>query len=435
MSISQRLVNVRGERIAVVSGLRTPFLRRNTGFKHCFALDLGVMVTNELLNRLPIEREKIDKFIFGQVIQQPDVPNLAREIAITLSMPQVEAYTLTSSCTTGLQAVANVCNGIISGSISCGIAGGADSISNAAISLKPSVTRLLGDTLRAPSFSQKWQVLKRLSWHDFKLQQINLRDPLTHFSLGDISEQMAQNFALSRETLDAYTAQSHQKAELAWQQGWFDDEVMLAYPTPYTHYVRRDNMISEHISPEYYSTFKPIHGSDHHRVTPWSVSEPADGAAAVLLMREEMVEQYALVPLGYIRSFAITGNDVWQNMLLGATYASAKALEWANMTLADIDLIEMHESSAAQVLANLHLFESPQFAQKHLQRDEPLGAVDTTKLNPLGGSLAFGSPRAITSMRTLIQALYHMQRHDLETALVASSGLGGLGAAMVLERE
>ncbi|MBV7387902.1 acetyl-CoA C-acyltransferase [Pasteurellaceae bacterium TAE3-ERU1] len=435
MPISQRLVNARGERIAVVSGLRTPFLRHNTGFKSCFALDLGVMVTNELLNRLPLEREKIDKFIFGQVIQQPDVPNLAREIALTLSMPQVEAYTLTSSCTTGLQAVANVCNGIISGSISCGIAGGADSISNAVISLKPSVTRLLRDTLRAPSMAQKWQTLKRLSWHDFKLQQINLRDPLTHFSLGDISEQMAQNFALSRESMDAYTAHSHQKAELAWQQGWFDDEVMLTYPTPYTHYVRRDNMISEHISPEYYATFKPLHGSAHNRVTAWSVSEPADGAAAVLLMREEMVEQYDLTPLGYIRSFAITGNDVWHNMLLGATYASAKALEWADMTLEDIDLIEMHESSAAQVLANAQLFASRAFAQKHLERDAPLGEVDFEKLNPLGGSLAFGSPRAITSLRTLIQALFHMQRNDLETALVASSGLGGLGAAMVLERE
>lgn len=435
MPIQQRLVNARGERIAVVAGLRTPFVRRNSGFKECYATDLGVMVSNELLNRLPLERTVVEKFIFGQVIQQPDVPNLAREIALTLSMPHAQAYTLSSSCITGLQAVANVCNGIISGSISCGLAGGADSISNAPFSLKPKVIRTLRDMWRTSSYSRKWNLFKRLSRQDLKLQQVNLRDAMTGYSLGDISEQMAQNFDLSREQLDQYSALSHQRAELAWQQGLMSEQVMLSHPAPYRHYVVRDNMISEQVNAEYYQRFKPLQAGQHNVVTPWSVSEPADGAAAVLLMREELVEQYQLKPLGYIRSFALTGNDVWNNMLLGATHAAAQALAWANMELKDIDLIDMHESSAAQILANLQLFESKQFAQQHLQRETALGSVDMDKFNVLGGSLAYGSPRAITSLRVLIQTLHQLQRQGGETALIASSGLGGLGAAMVLERE
>lgn len=435
MPIQQRLVNARGERIAVVAGLRTPFVRRNTGFKECYATDLGIMVTNELLNRLPLDRSVVDKFIFGQVIQQPDVPNLAREIALALSMYHAQAYTLSSSCVTGLQAVSNVCNGIISGSISCGLAGGADSISNAPFSLKPKVIRTLREMWRSSSYSRKWNLLKRLSRRDLKLQQVNLRDAMTNYALSDISEQMAQNFDLSREQLDQYSAHSHQKAELAWQQGWLSEQVMLSHPAPYRHYVLRDNMIEDHINPEYYQRFKPLQSGQHSVVTAWTVSEPADGAAAVLLMREELIEQYQLKPLGYIRSFALSGNGVWNNMLLGATHAAAKALKWADMELSDIDLIDMHESSAAQILANLQLFESKQFAQQHLLRDTALGSIDMDKFNVLGGSLAYGSPRAITSLRILIQTLHQLQRQGGATALIASSGLGGLGAAMVLERE
>lgn len=435
MPIQQKLITAQGERIAVVAGLRTPFLRRNSGFKECYATDLGVMVTNELLNRLPLERPVVEKFIFGQVIQQPDVPNLAREIALTLSMPHAQAYTLSSSCITGLQAVANVCNGIISGSISCGLAGGADSISNAPVSLKPHVVRTIRDIFRTSSYSKKINFLKRLSWDDFKLRPVNLHDALTGYSLGDISEQMTQNFALSREQLDQYTARSHLLAQQAWQQGVMNEQVMLSYPAPYNHYITQDNMISERTDAEYYQHFKPLQSGRYKTVSPWSVSEPADGAAAVLLMREGLAKQYELQPLGYIRSFAITGNDVWNNMLLGATYAAAKALNWANMELSDIDLIDMHESSAAQILSNLSLFESKAFAQKQLQRDQALGAVDMDKFNVAGGSLAYGSPRAITSLRVLIQTLHQLQRQNGTTALIASSGLGGLGAAMVLERE
>ncbi|MDQ6569489.1 MAG: acetyl-CoA C-acyltransferase, partial [Haemophilus parahaemolyticus] len=135
----QRLLTAQGDRIAIVSGLRTPFARRDTGFKDAYATSLGTMVTNELLSRLAIDRNEIEQLVFGQVIQQPDIPNPAREIALALNMPQLQTYSISSSCLSGLQAIVNVAGSVLSGSISAGIAGGADSISNAPISLSPRV--------------------------------------------------------------------------------------------------------------------------------------------------------------------------------------------------------------------------------------------------------------------------------------------------------
>ena len=155
MLTEQKLHTTQGQRIAIVAGLRTPFNKQDTGFKQVFAADLGTMVTNELLNRFPVERSLIQQLIFGQVIQHPDVPNIAREIAVTLGLSHVQAYTISSSCVTGLQAVANVASSIVSGSILSGIAGGADSISNSSISLNPRMMQLFKDILKAGTWERK----------------------------------------------------------------------------------------------------------------------------------------------------------------------------------------------------------------------------------------------------------------------------------------
>ena len=190
MFTEQKLITAQGKRIAVVAGLRTPFNKKDTGFKQVFAADLGTMVTNELLNRFPVERDLIQQLIFGQVIQNPDVPNVAREIAVTLGLSHVQAYTVSSSCVTGLQVVANVASSIVSGSILSGIAGGADSISNSSISLNPRMLQLFKDVLKANSWERKLELLKQLSWRDLKPHGVNLRDYITQYSVADVSEQM-----------------------------------------------------------------------------------------------------------------------------------------------------------------------------------------------------------------------------------------------------
>lgn len=435
MLSEQKLITAQGQRVAVVTGLRTPFNKQDTGFKQIFAADLGTMVTNELLNRFPVERRLIQQLIFGQVIQNPDVPNIAREIAVTLGLSHVQAYTVSSSCVTGLQAVANVASSIVSGSILAGIAGGADSISNSSISLNPRMLQVFKDILKAKNWERKFELLKQLSWRDLKPHGVNLRDYITQYSVADVSEQMARNFKISRREQDEFTANSHQKANMAWQDSLLKDEVMISFPPPYENVVVADNMIAASVKPSRYETMKPLTDKKYGTVTAWNIAKACDGAGAVMLMREDIAKAEGLRPLGFIRSYAMTGNDVWENMLSGTTFASALALQRAGVQLQDIDLIDMHESSAAQTLANLRLFEDDEFARTQLNRTAALGEVQSDKLNVLGGSLAYGNPRAVTSLRILIQTLFELKRRDKSLALVASSGLGGLGAAMVLECE
>lgn len=435
MLSEQKLITAQGQRVAVVTGLRTPFNKQDTGFKQIFAADLGTMVTNELLNRFPVERRLIQQLIFGQVIQNPDVPNIAREIAVTLGLSHVQAYTVSSSCVTGLQAVANVASSIVSGSILAGIAGGADSISNSSISLNPRMLQVFKDILKAKNWERKFELLKQLSWRDLKPHGVNLRDYITQYSVADVSEQMARNFKISRREQDEFTANSHQKANMAWQDSLLKDEVMISFPSPYENVVVADNMIAASVKPSRYETMKPLTDKKYGTVTAWNIAKACDGAGAVMLMREDIAKAEGLRPLGFIRSYAMTGNDVWENMLSGTTFASSLALRRAGVQLQDIDLIDMHESSAAQTLANLRLFEDDEFARTQLNRTAALGEVQPDKLNVLGGSLAYGNPRAVTSLRILIQTLFELKRRDKSLALVASSGLGGLGAAMVLECE
>lgn len=431
----QHLLTTKNERVAIISGIRTPFLERDTAFKDAYATDLGTMITNELLSRVPINRKEISQLVFGQVIQQPDIPNLSREIALSLNMPYLQAYTISSSCISGLQATASVASSILSGSIVTGIAGGADSISNAALNLSPFVVRKIKAIFKAKSLERKYQLFRQLSWRDLKPHGVNLKDYMTQCSVADISESMAQYYGISRQDQDAFALRTHQNAMDAWKLGVLKDEVVSSFPRPYTEYAISDKLNSKTCRPEYYESFMPLSDHEYATVTSANISQPADGSAAVLMMNESRAKELGLKPLGYIKSYAITGNDIWTNMFIGSTISSYLALERAGITLQDLDYIDLHETSACQILVNLSLFESQKFAKEQLNRTACLGKVDMDKLNHLGGSIAFGNPRAVSSLRLIIQSLNALKRKGGGLSLVASGGLGGLGAAMVLESE
>ena len=231
---TQNLLTAKGERIAIVSGLRTPFVQRGTGFKSSYATDLGTMVTNELLSRSALDHSEVEQMVFGQVIQQPDIPNPSREIALALNMPYSQAYTLSSSCLSGLQALVNVAGSIVSGSISTGIAGGTDSISNAPFSISPQVVYKFKQIFNAPTLDDKYRLFRQFSWRDLKPHGVNLKDYMTQMSVAEISEQMAQSYHISREAQDEYARHSHEKAQDAWRLGLLKDEVMPSFPRPYT---------------------------------------------------------------------------------------------------------------------------------------------------------------------------------------------------------
>ncbi|HIF9072253.1 TPA: acetyl-CoA C-acyltransferase FadI [Photobacterium damselae] len=436
MTRLQNLKTAQGERIAVVSGLRTPFARQSTAFAQVPAVDLGKLVVNEMLQRLDFDPKLIDQLVFGQVVQMPEAPNIAREIVLGTGMNvHTDAYSVTRACATSFQAVANVTESILSGSIEIGIAGGADSSSVLPISVSKKMAATLLALSKAKTMGQRAKLFSQLSLKDLMPVPPAVAEYSTGLSMGQTAEQMAKTHQITRQEQDALAHRSHTLAAQAWHDGLIRDEVMTAFPEPYRAWIDKDNNIREDSSLESYAKLRPAFDRKYGSVTAANATPLTDGAAAVLLMSEGRAKALGLTPLGYIRSYAFAAIGVEKDMLMGPSYATPLALDRAGISLSDLTLIDMHEAFAAQTLANVKMFGSAQFARDKLGRDHAIGEIDMDKFNVLGGSIAYGHPFAATGARMIIQTLRELQRRGGGLALNTACAAGGLGAAMILEAD
>lgn len=436
MAAQQKLITHGGERIAVVAGLRTPFAKQATNFHGVSALDMGKMVVNEMMIRTGVAPELIDQVVYGQVVQMPSAPNIAREIVLGTGMNvHTDAYSVTRACATSFQAVANVTESIISGTVDIGIAGGADSSSVVPIVASKKFARALIDLSKAKTMMQRLSIFSKLGLKDIMPVPPAVSEYSTGLSMGQTAEQMAKSHQITRAAQDELAHRSHSLATEAWQSGKLKDEVMVAYPEPYSTAFEMDNNVRTNSTIEGYAKLRPAFDKKHGTVTAGNATPLTDGASAVMLMREGRAKELGLTPMGYIRSYAFTAIDVYEDMLMGPSYASPLALDRAGMTLQDIDLIEMHEAFSAQTLANLKMWSSDKFAQEKLGRDKAMGEIDMSKFNVNGSSLAYGHPFAATGTRIITTALNELKRRGGGTALTTACAAGGLGAAMVLEVE
>ncbi|MBS1207588.1 MAG: fadI [Proteobacteria bacterium] len=430
------LVTRQGDRIAIVSGLRTPFARQSTAFHGIPAIDLGKMVVGEMLARSEIPLEVIEQLVFGQVVQMPEAPNIAREIVLGTGMSvHTDAYSVSRACATSFQAVANVAESLLAGTIRAGIAGGADSSSVLPIGVSKRLARALVDANKARTVGQKLKLFSRLRLRDLLPVPPAVAEYSTGLRMGDTAEQMAKTYGISREQQDALAHRSHQLASQAWAEGKLRDEVMTAYVPPFRDPLEQDNNVRHNSSLADYAKLRPAFDRQHGTVTAANSTPLTDGAAAVILMTESRARELGLLPLGYLRSYAFTAIDVQRDMLLGPAWATPLALERAGLTMADLTLLDMHEAFAAQTLSNLKLMASERFAREVLGRSQATGEVDDSKFNVLGGSIAYGHPFAATGARMITQTLHELRRRGGGFGLVTACAAGGLGAAMVLEAE
>jgi len=425
-----------GQRIAITHGLRTPFARQATALQTLPAVELGRMVVNELLIRSEIPPEIIEQLVFGQVVQTPEAPNIAREIVLGSALSvHTDAYSVSRACATSFQAVANVAESLLAGTIQAGIAGGADSCSILPIGVSKNLSRVLVDLNKAKKWPQKLRLFSQLRPRDLLPVPPAVAEYSTGLRMGDTAEQMAKSHHITREQQDALAHRSHLRAAKAWEEGKLTREVMTAYAPPWRNPLQQDNNVRLHSSLKDYSRLRPAFDRQHGTVTAANSTPLTDGAAAVILMTEARAKELGIVPLGYLRSYAFTAIDVWQDMLLGPAWASPLALDRAGITLQDLTLIDMHEAFAAQTLANLKMFADEKFAREVLNRPRALGEVDDEKFNVLGGSIAYGHPFAATGARMITQTLHELRRRGGGLGLVTACAAGGLGAAMVLEVE
>lgn len=430
------LVTRQGDRIAIVSGLRTPFARQATVFHGVPAIDLGKMVVGELLARSEIPPEIIEQLVFGQVVQMPEAPNIAREIVLGTGMSvHTDAYSVSRACATSFQAVANVAESLMAGTIRAGIAGGADSSSVLPIGVSKKLARVLVDANKARTTGQKLKLFSRLRLRDLLPVPPAVAEYSTGLRMGDTAEQMAKTYGITRQEQDALAHRSHQYAAQAWAEGKLAEEVMTAYAPPFREPITQDNNVRQNSSLADYAKLRPAFDRRHGTVTAANSTPLTDGAAAVILMTESRAKELGLQPLGFLRSYAFTAIDVRQDMLLGPAWATPLALDRAGLTMADLTLLDMHEAFAAQTLTNLKLMASERFARDVLGRTQATGEVDESKFNVLGGSIAYGHPFAATGARMITQTLHELRRRGGGFGLVTACAAGGLGAAMVLEAE
>ncbi|MBO2641810.1 3-ketoacyl-CoA thiolase [Shewanella algae] len=436
MSDRQQVTNARGERIAIVAGLRTPFAKQATAFHGVSALDMGKMVVNELLSRSELDPKLIEQLVYGQVVQMPAAPNIAREIVLGTGMNlHTDAYSVTRACATSFQSTINIAESIMTGNIEIGIAGGSDSSSVLPIGVSRKLAHALVDLNKARTLGQKWNIVRRLGFKDLLPVPPAVAEYSTGLSMGQTAEQMAKSHGISRADQDALAHRSHTLASQSWNEGKLKDEVMVAHVPPYKSFIERDNNIRDNSSLESYAKLRPVFDRKHGSVTAANSTPLTDGASAVILMSEGRAKALGYTPIGYIKSYAFSAIDVWEDMLMGPSYATPLALKRAGMQLDDLTLIEMHEAFAAQTLANMKMFASKKFAEEKLGQSRAIGEIDMSKFNVLGGSLAYGHPFAATGTRLITQVCNELKRRGGGTGLTTACAAGGLGVAMIVEVE
>ncbi|RWU12786.1 acetyl-CoA C-acyltransferase FadI [Pseudidiomarina gelatinasegens] len=436
MAARQNLTTASGDRIAIVAGLRTPFAKQATYFHGVPALDMGKMVVQELLNRYSLDPREVEQLVYGQVVQMPKAPNIAREIVLGTSLPvTTDAYSVSRACATSFQTTVNVLESMMVGNISVGIAGGADSSSVLPIGVSRSLAHALVDLNKARTLGQRWSILKQLRFKDLLPVPPAIAEYSTGLTMGDTAEQMAKTHNISRADQDALAHRSHSLAHESWEAGKLDGEVMTAYAEPYKDFLKRDNTVRSDSKLDGYAKLRPVFDKKHGTVTAANSTALTDGASAILLMTESKAKALGYEVLGYIRSYAFSAIDVWEDMLMGPSYATPIALDRAGMKLSDLTVIEMHEAFAAQTLANMKMFASKKFAQDKLGRNEAIGEIDMDKFNVMGGSLAYGHPFAATGARLITQTLNELKRRGGGVGLTTACAAGGLGAAMIVETE
>ena len=427
---------VYGRRVAIVDGLRTPFVKSGKEFKDVSTLELGSAVVTELLQRSGLDGDQIDQVVYGTVVHDVAAPNIAREIVLACDIPQtVDAYSVTRACATSTQSFVDGARSILLGDADIVITGGADSLSKPPITYSDRFVDVLMDANAAKDVGGKVKAFSALRPKDLAPRPPAIAERSTGVTMGDSAEDMAKQNGITREAQDEFALRSHRKAVEAWEKGIYDEEVMAFHVGPdYLVTIDRDTIPRADTSLEKLAKLKPVFDRKYGSVTAGNSSPLTDGASALLLMDEKVANKLGYVPKAFLRSWAFAALDPNWQLLMGPSFATPIAPDKAGLALADIDVIDMHEAFAAQVLSNTQAFASDEWANEHLDRDRAIGEIPDERFNLYGGSISLGHPFAATGARQILTMANELVRRDTGTALVTQCAAGGIGAAVVLER-
>jgi acetyl-CoA acyltransferase len=422
-------------RVAVVAGVRTPFARAGTVLKSYTAIELGKLCVAELLQRANLNGADVDAIVYGTVVPNVIAPNIAREVSLMPMLPKgCQAFTVSRACASANQAITDAADQIALGHLDVVVAGGAESLSNVPILHSRTMAEKLVAISRSKTMRKRIKLLASIRPRDLVPITPAIAEPSTGETMGESAEKMAKINHISREAQDEFALRSHERAAAGIEDGRITSEIGPVYPPPtFNPPIASDNGIRTDTSLEQLRALNPVFDRRYGTVTAGNSSPLTDGASAVLLMNQERAKTLGYRPLAYIRSYAYAALDPGEQLLMAPVLAAPVALRRAGITLPDVDLVEMHEAFASQVLCNLRGFESREWAER-AGFSEPVGEVDPARLNVLGGSIAIGHPFGATGGRILTTLCNELARRDGQFGLLTVCAAGGMGHAMVVER-
>jgi acetyl-CoA acyltransferase len=425
-----------GRRVVVVAGSRTPFTKAFFDQSELDTVELAKQAVSGLLARTQLDPTHIDEVVWGSVIFNGATPNTARELVLDLNLPRsIPGFTVTRACLSGLQAITHAAAAIERGDVDVVIAGGSDSVSNAEMPMPKKLVKALGK-LQYSGKITAGKILKAIrsigSPKNLLPKPPAIAERSTGKTMGRHADEMAEANGISREAQDRFALRSHELAHQAIQGGRFDDEV-----TPVTlksgKRIERDTLVRGSIDPEKVSRLRAVFRKGG-TVTAASSSPLTDGGSAVLLMSEEKAKELGFPIEVILSEWTYTALDPFDQLLLGPAIAIPKLLEKAGLSVEDIDVFEIHEAFAAQVLSVLEALESKEFAKQRLGREDAVGSIPIDKVNPYGGSIALGHPFAATGGRLITTAANELREGTKQRALVTLCAAGAMGGAAILER-
>lgn len=418
-----------------VDGCRLPFQRSGTRYVDLMAYDMGRMVLRGLLSRTGLPPETLDRVVMGSVVQDVQTSNVARESALAAGIPNsVPAFTVTMACISGNQALTSGVDLIRTGLADRIVAGGTETLSDPPIRVGRPVRKRLFEARSAKGARDYLELLEGLSPKDLLPESPSISEFSTGEVMGESADKLAATFGVSRREQDEYALRSHENAAAARDEGLLDPELHPAMVPPDFDPVTTDNVIRDDTSLEKLRSLSPAFVKPFGTVTAGNASALTDGASATLVMSQETAEADGYTPKAALRDYTYVAQDPGTELLLGPAYAIPQVLDAANLELEDIDVIELHEAFAGQVLAVLNALESDIFAEEHLNRSSAVGTVHMDRLNAWGGSLSLGHPFGATGTRLVTTAVHRLREEDGRWALVSACAAGGQGHAMLIER-
>jgi len=423
-------------RVAIVGGVRIPFARANTAYNEASNQQMLTAVLSSLVKKYSLENQRLGEVAAGAVIKHSRDWNLARESTLGSGLhPETPAYDVQRACGTSLTAAVQVAHRIAAGEIECGIAGGADSASDIPLTYGRELQKIVLTSARGRSFLEKTQPWLDVRPGHLRPSAPGIAEPRTGLSMGQHAEETAKEWKLGRAEQDELALASHRNAAAAWKAGFFEDLVV-----PFND-LRHDNNVRPDTSLEKLASLKSAFDrSSAGTLTAGNSSPLTDGAACVLLSSEQFARARGWKLLAYL-SFSETAavdfvglSGPKEGMLMAPVYAVPRMLERAGLALQDFDIYEIHEAFAAQVLCTLKAWESEDYCRQRLKLPSALGAIDRSKLNPKGSSIAIGHPFAATGARILATLAKQLAERGSGRGLISICAAGGMGVTAILER-